>query len=61
MAGFEAISAITSHKTQKPSENAHVGGAYMAYGNQDADLFKAKEHHVDLSGVSAFCHPGVMS
>ena len=56
----DAISSIQPDKSHLPG--AGVAGAFMANNDiRDINLFKEKEHHVDLSGVSAFCHPQAMA
>lgn len=52
----DAINSISSDKSHL--YGAGNVGAYMAHkGPDEIDIFKQKEHNVDLSGVSAFCHP----
>ena len=52
----DAINSVHSDKSHL--FGGHVGGAYMANNdNRDINLFKEKEHDVNLSGVSVWNHP----
>lgn len=51
--GINSIKGDKSHLF-----GGQVGGAYMASNDvKDINIHNAKERNVDLSGVSAWCHP----
>lgn len=50
------VNSVRSDKSHMFGGN--VAGAFMAHNdNKNIDLFKQKEHNIDLSGVSVWSHP----